>query len=87
MNANLMNIHDALLLLTLDSIGMCYLTATHHRLTEWSGMASWVPRARCCHPPERHPQADFYGSLNTVMGPSKKRREMSVQATGMAEDM
>ena len=87
MNANLMNIHAALLLLTLDSIGMCYLTATHHRLTEWSGMASWVPRARCCHPPERHPQADFYGSLNTVMEPSEKRRQMSVQVIGMAEDM
>ena len=60
MNVNLMNIHDALLWLTLDSIGMYCLTSTHHPLTVWSEMASWVPRARCCHPPERHPQADFH---------------------------
>ena len=74
MNANLMNIHDALLWLTLDSSGICCLTSTHHPLTVWSEMASWVPRARCCHPPERHPQAEFYGSLNTVVGPSEKKK-------------
>ena len=50
-------------------------------------MASWVPRARCCHPPERHLQAGFSGFLNTVMGPSEKRRHMSVQNAGMAENM
>ena len=71
-----MNIHDALLWLTLDSCSIGCLTSTHHPLTVRSGMASWVL--------ERHPQAGFCGYLSTVMEPSvRKRRHMSVQDAGM----
>ena len=68
MKTNLMNIHESLLWLTLESCSISCLRSTHHPLTVWSGMASWVPRARCCHPPEKHPQAGFYGLLKYSHG-------------------